>query len=118
MEVGGDDVFIDHTFIAGLSGISQSVVDLSEGGMVSDIGAPAVVFKAHHRSVEQGAVEHDIANQTLRLPLGGDIQDGEPLDGLLLRFVIFAEKLVAPADSEDNAVVFYIALKSSRMSFK
>ena len=111
VEVSGDHIFVDYALIAGLPGISKTEEYFAERCMISDIGAPAMVFKTYHRCVKQRAVQYNIADQPFRFPFCIDIQDFQPFDGLFFRFIIVSKKLVAAADSEYNAVVFYIFFK-------
>ena len=85
VQVRGDHIFVYHAFIPGFSGIAKPVKHLSKRGMVPDIGPPAVVLESHHRLLEKRAVQHNISDQALRLPLRRDIQDPQPFDGLFIR---------------------------------
>ena len=111
MQVRGDHIFVYHALVPGFPGIAKPVKHLAERGMVPDIGPPAMVLESYHRLLEKRAVEHDISDQPLRLPLCRDIQDPQPFDGLFVRPVIFSQELITPADCQHNAAVLYICLK-------
>ena len=79
--------------------------------MVSDIGASAVILESHHRLLEERAVEYDVPDQTLGLPLGRNVQDRKPFNGLFICLIIFPQELIAAAHCENDAPVFHICLE-------
>ncbi len=97
MEIGREKVFVQKPFIAVGAGISIAAADLSQGSVISDVGAAGVVFKAGDGRGEKGAVDDCVLHQAPGFPLSIDVKDPQGIPGFAGR-VTGAQELVAAAD--------------------
>ena len=108
MQISGDHIFIYNALISGFPVISETVGHLPERSVVSDLRASPVIFKSHYRTVKQRAVQHNIADQAIRLPVCRNIEYAQPLYRLLVCFIVLSEELVAAAHCKHDAAVLHI----------
>ena len=76
----------------------MSLTHPSKGGMVPDIGTPAVVLESHHGTAECRAVQNHVPRQTLRFPLRIDIKNSQTLYHRILGAVVIPQQLISTAD--------------------
>ena len=55
-------VFVNDSFVTGFAGVAQTIEDFAEGGVVSYVSTPAMVFKPDNWGIEEGAVQNDVAD--------------------------------------------------------
>ena len=111
MKIRTDYIFVDHTLIAGFSGISRTVQHFSKRLVVIDIRAPSMILKADHRKIKQLTLNHNVVNETPFSLLRVKIYKMQSLNRSLFRFIIISKKLIAAADGNDNPVVLHILFK-------
>ena len=108
VQISGDYIFIYNALISGLSGISKTVGHFPERSVISDLRTPSVIFKSHYRAVEQRTVQHNITDETLRLPVRCNIQHAQSFYSLLVCFIVLSKELVSAAHCQHDTAVFYI----------